>query len=479
MGTMGKHNLEGTEDPGAQQSEPGRVPEPVHNAAPAALAVVEKPPAEVPPAERKAGLPGASPEVEAQRRRALRNHKAFVTGLLVVAAIIFLWCSWYDAQPGDTPGWVGYVRAAAEAGMIGGLADWFAVTALFRHPMGLKIPHTAIIPRKKDQLGEALSGFVGENFLNAELITDKVSAAKIPERLGEWLSESTNAEKVSREAGKLTANAVAALDPKDAEAVINAAVIEKLAEPKWGPPAGRMLQQLIEDGKTEPIVDGVVKWAHQKALGAEDMIVNLVDSRKPVWAPKFVNNLIGERVYKELIKFTADVSAKPDHDARKSIRRFLEDLAMDLQEDPTMIERVEDWKTDLMASRSMQSAAGTIWATTSASVIEAARDPASMLRQKIIEMSLTWGKRIQEDQELRASLDRRITGAAAFLADNYSGEITAIISETVERWDAQEASEKIELMVGKDLQFIRLNGTLVGALAGLVIYTVSQLLFGI
>lgn len=469
MGSMAKHRVEEPERP-----HPGSVPR--ADAAPAAAAVEGGVGEGV--AKRVDTLPGPDPAVEAERRRALRNHKAFVTGLLVVAAVIFLWCSWYSSQPGQTPGWVGYVRAAAEAGMIGGLADWFAVTALFRYPMGLKIPHTAIIPRKKDQLGGALSSFVGENFLNAELITEKVGRARIPERAGEWLAVPENAAKVSREAGKLTANAVAALDPKDAEAVINAAVIDKLAEPEWGPPAGRMLQQLIEDGKTEPVVDGVVRWLHGKALESEEMIVNLVDSRKPAWAPKFVNNLIGERVYKELIKFTADVSSDPDHEARRSIRRFLEDLARDLQEDPEMIERVEGWKQDLMNSRSVQSAAGTIWATTSASLIEAARDPESLLRQKVTELCITWGTRITTDEQLRSSLDRRITGAAAFLANNYSGEVTAIISETVERWDAREASEKIELMVGKDLQFIRLNGTIVGALAGLVIYTVSQLLFG-
>lgn len=465
MGSMGKHRLE--EQDGAPQG-----PTPRKQGLGAEIA------AAAPATARGGGLPGASLEVEAQRRRTLRNHKAFVTGLLVVAAIIFLWCSWYASQPGETPGWVGYVRAAAEAGMIGGLADWFAVTALFRHPMGIKIPHTAIIPRKKDQLGGALSSFVGENFLNSELITEKVGKAHIPERAGQWLAEPENAEKVSREVGKLTANAIGALDPKDAEAVINAAVIEKLAEPEWGPPAGRMLAQLIEDGKTEPIVDGVVKWVHQKALGSEEMIVGLVDQRKPVWAPAFVHNLIGERVYRELVKFTTDVANDPEHEARKSIRNFLVDLAEDLQHDPTMIQRVEGWKADLMNSRSMQSAAGTIWASTSASVIEAARDPESILRQKIIELCITWGNRIQEDEKLRASLDRRISGAAAFLAENYSGEVTAIISETVERWDAREASEKIELMVGKDLQFIRLNGTLVGALAGLAIYTVTHLLFG-
>lgn len=424
------------------------------------------------------GVPGPSPEVEARRRRTLRNHKAFVTGLLIVAAVIFLACSWWQSQPGGAPTWVGYVRAAAEAGMIGGLADWFAVTALFRHPMRIPIPHTALIPKKKDQLGEALSGFVGENFLNAELITEKVSSANIPERIGAWLAEEENSRKLSREAGRLTANAVRALDPKDAEALIQSQLIDKLAGPDWGPPAGRMLADLIEDGRTEPIVQEVVTWVHRKVRGMEDTVTVLIDERMPQWSPKFAKELVGAKVYKELVGFTAAVANDPQHEARNAIRRFLGDLADDLQHDPTMIARVEGLKHDLMGSTPVRGAAGSIWASASASLIEAAGDETSMLRTKITELGVTWGNNIQSDPELRASLDRRITGVAAFLAENYAGEVTAIISETVQRWDAEEASDKIELMVGKDLQFIRLNGTIVGALAGLLIYTVNHLLFG-
>ncbi|WP_156226795.1 DUF445 domain-containing protein [Corynebacterium comes] len=423
-------------------------------------------------------VPGPSPDVEAGRRRALRRHKAFVTGLLVVAAIIFLACSWWQSQPGGAPTWVGYVRAAAEAGMIGGLADWFAVTALFRHPLRIPIPHTAIIPKKKDQLGQALSGFVGENFLNAELITEKVRTANIPERLGAWLSQQKNAEKVSREVGRLTANAVRALDPKDAEALIQSQLIDKLSEPQWGPPAGRILTGLIEDGRTEPVIQELVIWAHRKVQGMESTVVELIDERMPTWAPQFAKELVGARVYKELVGFTAAVANDPSHEARNAIRRFLHELADDLQNDPTMIARVEGIKHDFMGSTPVRGAAAAIWSNASASLIDAATDETSLLRTKITELCLTWGSNIQTDPELRASLERRITSGAAFLADNYAGEVTAIISETVERWDASEASDKIELMVGKDLQFIRLNGTIVGALAGLLIYTVNHLLFG-
>ena len=429
-------------------------------------------------AQDRLAVPGPSPEVEAERRRVLRRYKAVATGLLLVAAAIYFACRWAEAQPGETATWGGFVRAAAEAGMIGGLADWFAVTALFRKPLGLPIPHTAIVRNKKDQIGESLSGFVGENFLNAELITQKVRAAGIPDRAGEWLSQPENAEKVSSEAGRLTANIVRALDPKDAEAVINTMLIDKLAQPEWAPPAGRLLEQLIEEGRTEPVVDELVQWLHRKALGSEALITRILDERLPTWAPQFLNDVVGDKVYRELVQWTSAVSTDPNHEARHAIRRFLNNLARDLQEDPTMIQRVEDMKHDIMGSTPVQGLASALWASTSTTLIDAAENPDSLLRHKVAELAVSWGNNLRSDAELRESLDRRITGAAAFLADNYADEVTSIISETVERWDADEASDKIELMVGKDLQYIRLNGTVVGALAGLLIYTVSHLIFG-
>lgn len=443
--------------------------------------VATKPSKSQPPARRDdfRKVPGPSPEVEAQRRRTLRNHKIFVTALLIVAAIIFLACSWWQNQEGGAPTWVGYVRAAAEAGMIGGLADWFAVTALFRHPLGIPIPHTALIREKKDSVGEALSDFVGENFLNAELITDKVSQANLPEKLGTWLSQQANAEKVAREAGRLTANAVRALDPKDAELLIQSQLIDKLAEPQWGPPLGKLLAGLIEDGKVEPVVNEIIDWSHKKVLTMEDSVVTLIDERMPNWAPRFARSLVGERVYKELVSWVTDVKNDDEHEARQAIRRGLKNFAADLQSDPELIARVESLKSDIMGSTPVQGAAEAIWAKAAEAIIDQAETTDSMLRQKIVELCLKWGTNIVEDPQLRESLDKRIQGAARFLADNYASEVTSIISETIERWDADEASDKIELMVGKDLQFIRLNGTIVGAIAGLAIYTVNHLLFGI
>ena len=421
-------------------------------------------------------VPGPSPEVEAERRRSLRIHKTWVTGLLVLAALIYIACEWWITR-GAAPVWVPYVRAASEAGMVGGLADWFAVTALFRYPMGVPIPHTALVPKKKDQIGGALSEFVGENFLNAELITEKVAEANLPERTGAWLSQPDNAEKVSEQVGRFTGNAITAIDPEDAKALINHQVLDRLAEPAWGPPLGRMLDGLIADGKVEPVVEDIISWGRAKVGTMEESVVTMIDERMPSWAPRFAKELVGERVYRELVEFMREIDSDPDHEARQAIRRTIAQFASDLQFDPERITRVESIKDDIMGSTAAKSVAGEMWGTVSQSLIDASFDPSSPLRRRVAELAQEWGGRIATDAELRASLDRRIQGAARFIADNYASDITAIISDTIGRWDGREAADKIELMVGKDLQYIRVNGTIVGALAGLLIYTVTQLLF--
>src|SRR5699024_3887343 len=268
----------------------------------------------------------------------------------------------------------------------------------FRHPLGIPIPHTALIREKKDSVGEALSDFVGENFLNAELITDKVSQANLPEKLGTWLSQQANAEKVAREAGRLTANAVRALDPKDAELLIQSQLIDKLAEPQWGPPLGKLLAGLIEDGKVEPVVNEIIDWSHKKVLTMEDSVVTLIDERMPNWAPRFARSLVGERVYKELVSWVTDVKSDDEHEARQAIRRGLKNFAADLQSDPELIARVESLKSDIMGSTPVEGAAEAIWAKAAEAIIDQAETTDSMLRQKIVELCLKWGTNIVEDR---------------------------------------------------------------------------------
>ncbi|HIW90751.1 MAG TPA: DUF445 family protein [Candidatus Corynebacterium avicola] len=421
-------------------------------------------------------VPGPSPESEATRRRDLRRHKAFATGLLVLATLIYLVCRWLEATGRDA-GWTPYVRAASEAGMVGALADWFAVTALFRHPLRIPIPHTAIIKRKKDQVGHALSEFVGDNFLNATLITEKLRQARIPERAADWVLDGGGAERTGKETARLIDLVVNGVDREEAEQLLRTLIIDKASEPTWGPPLGRGLEQLIAEGRTEPVVDAVVVWLDEKARNSEELVVRLLDERTPSWAPQFVRDLVGDKVHRELVQFTADVRSDPEHEARHAMRKFINQLAQDLQYDPAMITRVENFKADVMGSATVQALPGTLWEAIRSNLTEMARDEDSVLRRKIIQWVTEFATRVREEPELRESLERRIVRGASYLADNYAGEVTGIIGETVERWDADEASDRIELMVGKDLQFIRVNGTVVGALAGLVIYSVSELLF--
>lgn len=433
-------------------------------------------PEERPQAEIAAGFDMPTPSNEEARRRTLRQHKIAVTSLLVVMALIFIACCWWQSR-GDAPAWIGYLKAASEAGMVGGLADWFAVTALFKHPMGLPIPHTAIIPNKKDQVADVLSEFVSENFLNARTITDKVMEAGIPAKLGGWLAQPANAERVSEEVGTFAARMIEGIDPKVAEEFLDTQVIARVGEPIWGPPAGRLLEGFIADGKVEPVVDDIVAWATRKLPSLQPEIVSMIDERMPQWAPQFAKELVGERVYREIAAFADDINTDPEHDARKAIRRTIYQLSQDLQFDGGTITRVEEIKADIMASSAVTSASASMWEQLSQTLISACSDPASQLRRKAAESATEWGTKLVEDPETRASAERNLERVTYFAANNGADQIVGIIAETIQRWDGQEAADKIELMVGKDLQFIRLNGTIVGALAGLLIYTVSQIIF--
>ncbi|MCX2933269.1 DUF445 domain-containing protein [Mycobacterium sp. CVI_P3] len=418
---------------------------------------------------------GADPEADAQRRRALRRMKAVALGFLIGATVIFLLCRWGQAQGG--PAWIGYVGAAAEAGMVGALADWFAVTALFRHPLGLKIPHTAIIKRKKDQLGEGLGTFVRENFLSPEVVETKLRDAEVAGRLGKWLSEPSHAARVATETGTVLRVVVELLNDEDIQQVIDRTIVKRLAEPQWGPPVGRVLAQLLAENRQEALIQLLCDRAFQWALGAGDTIERVVTRDSPSWSPRFVDQLVGDRIHRELMDFTDKVRRDPNHELRQSATRFLFEFANDLQTDDATIARAEAVKEQLMARDEVTRAAETAWKTLKRLVLDGVDDPASTLRTRITDSIMRIGESLRDDAELRDKVDNWIVRGAEHLVGQYGAEITTIITDTIERWDAEEASRRIELHVGRDLQFIRINGTVVGALAGLIIYTVAQFLF--
>jgi len=418
---------------------------------------------------------GADQQADAERLRNLRRMKAVALGFLVGATVLFLACRWGQSQGG--PSWLGYVGAAAEAGMVGALADWFAVTALFRHPLGLKIPHTAIIPRKKDQLGEGLGTFVRENFLSPAVVETKLRDAQVASRLGKWLAEPEHAARVADETATVLRVAVELLNDEDIQQAIDKTIVKRLAEPLWGPPVGRVLSQLLAENRQEALIQLLCDRAFEWALNAGPTIERVVLRDSPTWSPKFVDQLVGDRIHRELMDFTDKVRRNPNHELRQSATRFLFEFASDLQNDDSTIARAETVKEQLMARDEVTRAAETAWKTLKRLVLDGVDDPSSALRGRIADSAVRIGESLRDDAVLRDKVDDWIVRGAQHLVTEYGVEATAIITDTIQRWDGEEASRRIELHVGRDLQFIRINGTVVGALAGLVIYTVGQLLF--
>ncbi|MFF1635124.1 DUF445 domain-containing protein [Leifsonia sp. NPDC058248] len=410
---------------------------------------------------------------DAQRLRGLRRMKLLAVGLLALMAVIFVVSF---ALQGRYP-WLGYVRAASEGGMVGALADWFAVTALFRYPLGLRIPHTAIIPNRKDEIGASLGEFVETNFLSDEVVIGKLRSIDIAAGAGAWVTRPENARRVVAEASTALRGMASLLDDDDMRDAIEAIARRHLIEPEWGPPLGRLGTRILSSGghheAVDLLLDRLEEWfaANPDALGA------LVSGRLPSWVPSFVNRAVDDRAYTEVRRFLADVRADPTHKLRRALDDYLAELADRLQNDPVTIAKLEAAKGRAFDDPRVRELAGSIWQAARAAALNALADPDSELRRRAEAALVDVGRRLASDPALGAKVNGWVTDAAAHLVTTYRHDIAAVISDTVTSWDARETTEKIELQVGKDLQFIRINGTVVGALAGLAIFTVATALF--
>ncbi|WP_443052624.1 DUF445 domain-containing protein [Streptomyces sp. JV176] len=426
-------------------------------------------------AGRRSGLPGFSyTAADEEKRRGVRRMKTTATGLLVLVALVFVLATW--AKNSGAGPWAGYVAAAAEAGMVGALADWFAVTALFRHPLGLPIPHTAIIPNKKDQLGASLGSFVGENFLSADVVRTRLRALGIGGRLGTWLAQPDHADRVTAELSTALRGALTVLRDSDVQAVVGEAITRRADAAEIAPGIGKTLDKIVADGAHHRAVDLICARAHDWLAEHGDSVMDAVQGGAPGWTPRFVDRRIGDRVYKELVRFVTEMRDMPTHPARGAIDRFLRDFAADLQSDTETRARVERLKSELLARPEVQDIIASAWSSVRGMIISAAEDDRSELRLRARASLLSLGGRLVTDDRLQGKLDGWIEDAAAYVVSTYRGEITSLISDTVASWDAADTSKKIEANIGRDLQFIRINGTVVGALAGLLIYTVSHAL---
>ncbi|MGW1555016.1 DUF445 domain-containing protein [Streptomyces sp. NPDC002144] len=407
-----------------------------------------------------------------ERQRGVRRMKLTATGLLLFVAVVYVLAKWADNSGAGA--WAAYVAAASEAGMVGALADWFAVTALFRHPLGLPIPHTAIIPTKKDQLGVSLGEFVGENFLSEDVVRQRLRAVGIGSRLGAWLADPEHADRVTAELSAALRGALTVLRDSDVQAVVGEAITRRADAQEIAPGIGKMLEKVVADGGHRRVVDLVVTRAHDWLVWHDTEIMDAVQGGAPGWTPRFVDRKVGERVYKELLRFVTEMRDMPSHPARGALDRFLSDFASDLQSDTDTRARVERLKGEVLGRGEVQDLIASAWTAVRSMIVAAAEDERSELRLRVRASLLSLGARMAVDPKVQGKVDGWVEGAAVYVVSTYRKEITSLITDTVAGWDAEHTTRKIEAHIGRDLQFIRINGTVVGSLAGLLIFTLSR-----
>jgi uncharacterized membrane-anchored protein YjiN (DUF445 family) len=369
----------------------------------------------------------------------------------------------------------GFVNAAAEAAMVGALADWFAVTALFRHPMGLPVPHTAIIPTRKDALGQSLQEFVTDHFLTADVARDRVASADVARRLGRWLEDERHSTRVVAEVATATGRALRVLHPDEVRSLVLGSMLPRLVEEPLSPVAGRLLEEIVRDGAHHGLVDIALVEAHSWLSSNQRTVARVMAARAPWWSPQWLDDKVIDRVHHEALAWVADVRDNPRHPARGALDDLLSQLGRDLQDDPSTMERFEALKTNVLTHPQVGDTVIAVWESVRTALLSALADEDGPLRRRAGEALRSLGQRLQRDDELRARVDGHVTDAVGWVVETYGPEIATVISTTVNRWDGKEAAERIELHVGRDLQFIRINGTVVGGLVGLVIHAVTLL----
>jgi uncharacterized membrane-anchored protein YjiN (DUF445 family) len=409
---------------------------------------------------------------DASRARDLARMKWRATGLLILAAVVFLGCLVVGEETGT---WVGYVKATAEASMVGALADWFAVTALFRHPLRIPIPHTAIIPNKKDQIGASLGTFIQQNFLTESVLEDKIGSLDVPTRIGEWLAQPGQARKVGNSVGAAMAGITTVLRDEDIQPAISQMVDRRLRETPAAPALARVLTVAVDGGHHQALLTAGLHGLN-RFLGENRIVLrNALGDESPEWVPDWVDDRVFERGFKALKKFLDNVADDDEHDLRNALDVRLRAYISALKNDPATAAKIEALKMELLDHPAVREWSGSLWATIKSGLVEAGTDPESELRHRLESSIVHIGQSLRDDPDLRAKTEGWIQTASAYVVRTYAEDIADLISGTVARWDTDETSRRIELQVGRDLQFIRINGTVVGALAGLVIYTVSQL----
>jgi uncharacterized membrane-anchored protein YjiN (DUF445 family) len=402
-----------------------------------------------------------------------QGMKVVATGLLVVMAGVFVAARMLELQ---YP-WLGYVKSFAEAAMVGGLADWFAVTALFRHPLGLPIPHTAIIPRNKDRIGEALARFLQENFLIPRVVARRMGKLDVAGATGRFLqTPAGQATRIRAGASRLIADIFESLDDERLGGIVKTAISTRLRNSEISPLLGHALASAINEDRHVPMLEATIRWSARTLQANEPLIRDMV-KKKANWALKLagLDAKLADAIINGLKKLTVEMSTDPAHPVRVKVEEALVQLANDLQTKPETRERVEAIKEQLLDNQSVNLWLDTLWQKGREAIVKAARNPDAVLAGKMGEILKSMGTTLERDARIRIAINRFARRAVVGMAASYGSSIVKLVSETVRGWDARTVTNRLEAAVGRDLQYIRINGTLVGGLVGLILHVLDKL----
>ncbi|HAU21768.1 MAG TPA: DUF445 domain-containing protein [Erythrobacter sp.] len=402
------------------------------------------------------------------------------TGLLVLMAAVFAYTHQFL---GLHPAW-GYANAFAEAAMVGGLADWFAVTALFRHPLGIPIPHTAIIPSNKDRIADTMAQFLRSNFLVPTVVARRMRGMNIAKAIGDFmveppkvdLDDPENPSRITSGAAELLAEVLESLDPDRLGNQVRAGLARQFEKIDVSPLLGRMLESAIADGRHMPLMDGFIRWAGLTLEDNEEMVREMIESRaNAVLRWTGLDERVSGSVLDGLYRLLAEVLVDPEHPLRSKIEEGLQKLSQDLQHDPKTRSRIEEMKRDLLENPAVAEWWLGVWERIRRSMIRRAREPEGALGEEMRKGLVEIGHALQQDEGLQNQINRFARRTAVGITTRYGGQIVQLVSETVKRWDAVTITGRIENAVGRDLQFIRINGTLVGGLVGVTLHAIVSM----
>ncbi len=399
------------------------------------------------------------------------------TGLLVAMAALFLTARLLTHT---NPAW-SWLLAFSEAAMVGGLADWFAVTALFRHPLGLPIPHTAIVPENKDRIAESMAGFIRDNFLTPAVVARRMSTMNIAAAMGDFLVDPARGEgsgsRLRNGAASLFADMLQSLDPEQMGGMVKKGLRSQLEKLDVSPLLGNLLGSAIADKRHMPLLDAMLRWTGITLEANEDLLRKVIHDRaNGILRWTGLDESLANAILDGLFKLIAECVVVPDHPVRLKVEEGLESLALKLAHDPEMQDRVSRLKLELLANPAMAAWMDAMWERTRLALLTAARDPDRALSGQFGQSLAELGAALKRDAQLQRLVNRFVRRTAVGIASRYGDQIVRLVSETVKRWDASTVTSRIEGAVGRDLQFIRINGTLVGGLVGLAIHGINMVM---